>query len=458
MAAQFLTLLTANVVLLAGAVLALPPRLFLLLPGGFARLLLAAGVLLLLATQFLTLLTANVVLLAGAVLALPARLFLLLPGGFGRLLRTAGVLLLLAAQCLALLAANLVLLAGGAVLAGAGRIALPTGGIVLLATRILALLATQRLRLLAARRLGLLAACGFRIVACGLSLPVGIASLRASSVRGRPVRPLALGPLGVAARIGERLAHRRRRRGSSVAIRAAELFARHAEAFGGTLRHAAGVDVGPYRQAGGQLGAPRILVSDATNLAAHRARFAEHPFVHLDGIAAVAELVEAAVVEADIAPPFVIPAKVAAAALHPYVAHVHHVDDLAIVDALHVARRGAVPRVVRLARRQRHPADRPGRAYGDAAEEGDERRRPGRPHPNARRADRLRRPAPAWPDAHPAAVMRWREAPRRRIDPYPAEWLPPLPGTVAVGRPTLLHGRIPDVAVLRIVVPPTVRR
>ena len=64
------------------------------------------------------------------------------------------------------------------------------------------------------------------------------------------------------------------------------------------------------------------------------------------------------------------------------------------------------------------------------------------------------RPAPASADGHPGAVVEWREAPGRSVDPGPAPGCHPGPAAVVKRHPALCHHpRLPDHAVLLIVNP-----
>ena len=125
-----------------------------------------------------------------------------------------------------------------------------------------------------------------------------------------------------------------------------------------------------------------------------------------------------------------------------------------VVDAILVARRGAVVGLEDLTRRQRHPrhrraADVDGDARARAAYPGHQRRCVDRPRHVLARA-----PAPAAPPVHPAAVVEGREAPARVVHPGPAPGLDPGPTAVAVGRPVGAHRqRHPDGAVVGVLLP-----
>ena len=68
-----------------------------------------------------------------------------------------------------------------------------------------------------------------------------------------------------------------------------------------------------------------------------------------------------------------------------------------------------------------------------------------------------RRPRPALVDLHPAAVVEWRVAPRRVVDPGPAPWRDPGPAAVAVRRPVGGdRARHPQRAVFGVVAPDAV--
>src|SRR5579863_5157641 len=65
-----------------------------------------------------------------------------------------------------------------------------------------------------------------------------------------------------------------------------------------------------------------------------------------------------------------------------------------------------------------------------------------------------RNPAPARSEPAPAAIMEWRESPRRIVDPAPAPRSDPGPVAGAVGRPVRSDpGREPDCTVIRLLLP-----
>ena len=117
------------------------------------------------------------------------------------------------------------------------------------------------------------------------------------------------------------------------------------------------------------------------------------------------------------------------------------------IHRMGVAGRGAIPRPIRLPRGERVPADRAGgHADGGArAKKPDDGRRVDRP---VRRVGHMRHPGPAAPDLGPAAIMGWREAPGRVVDPGPAPGRDPGPVAGAIGHPFRPDPRIPDRAVI----------
>ena len=143
-------------------------------------------------------------------------------------------------------------------------------------------------------------------------------------------------------------------------------------------------------------------------------------------------------------------AHAAAAVTAPRVVRDAVVDPAVLVHAVEVALARAIARHVDVARAEREPAD-PAAVAAATADERDERRRVRRA-----RALRRRQPRPARVDAHPAAVVERREAPRCVVHPGPAPRVLPDPAAVAIRRPAGGDARIPERAVLRVVRPAAV--
>src|SRR5208337_2657422 len=77
------------------------------------------------------------------------------------------------------------------------------------------------------------------------------------------------------------------------------------------------------------------------------------------------------------------------------------------------------------------PADSPART----AKPGHHRRSVPRPHPVGARS-----PSPIAAGIHPAPIVKWRETPRRVIDPGPSPGINPHPVSVTIRRPIRSHG------------------
>src|ERR1700685_3862420 len=114
------------------------------------------------------------------------------------------------------------------------------------------------------------------------------------------------------------------------------------------------------------------------------------------------------------------------------------------VDAVHVANEGVVdvdvpdvrpaagiviPGMVNLTKAQREPTyvKPDSEAKSAAAQEAHKRRSINRVNP-----DRTRRPAPASADVAPASIMKWRESPRRVVNPRIAPGADIAPVAIAV--------------------------
>src|SRR5579883_528561 len=103
----------------------------------------------------------------------------------------------------------------------------------------------------------------------------------------------------------------------------------------------------------------------------------------------------------------------------------------------------------RLTPAEREPTDSSAEAESEssseaAAEETDKRRPIERPRINGTWT-----PAPSSADESPASVVKWREAPRRVVNPGPAPWRHPTPIPVAVRGPANVYSRgVPNGAVV----------
>ena len=131
-----------------------------------------------------------------------------------------------------------------------------------------------------------------------------------------------------------------------------------------------------------------------------------------------------------------------------------HRDRAGPVDVGDEPRRGMEPGMIRLARTERHPANRSG-ADGHARtdpQKGHQRRGIDR-IPLMPVAVELRRPPPTPMQFDPAAVMERREPPGRVVHPGPAPGCHEGPVPVAIRHPCGVDGRIPYLPILRVAVP-----
>ena len=133
------------------------------------------------------------------------------------------------------------------------------------------------------------------------------------------------------------------------------------------------------------------------------------------------------------------------------------VGDMRHVHPLHVAVRHRIGRPVHLARAQRNPAN--GRPYAQpdrhphaGADKGDHRRGIDRTT-FATLAPPHRHPSPTIMPFHPTAIMERRESPGRIIHPGPAPGRHERPMAVPIGCPAGVNRRIPNLSILRRIVP-----
>ena len=124
---------------------------------------------------------------------------------------------------------------------------------------------------------------------------------------------------------------------------------------------------------------------------------------------------------------------------------------VADVHAINVATAHAIRRHIHFSRTQREPAHVATESAGTSADKYD---KSGRVHwPHCRRSWD---PSPTTADRSPAAIVKWRVAPRLVINPGPTPGIDPGPVPITIRRPTGGHMRVPDVAVAGIGTPVTV--